>query len=109
MAELTLAQIFGANATQDATTLTIHKADLVGTGLTPSSTNTAESLLAGVVVFGQTTLTSANQLLNTDQSITITDSNDNITTRSSVAYRRKTKIIAFDKVDTGTAFDPDDY
>ncbi|MEH2390043.1 MAG: hypothetical protein V7K14_30620 [Nostoc sp.] len=107
MAEPTLVQIFGANATQDATTLTIHKADL--TGLTPSSTNTAESLLAGIVVFCQTTLTSANQLLNTDQSITITDSNDNITTRSSVAYRRKTKIIAFDKLDTGTAFDPDDY
>lgn len=107
MAEPTLAQIFGANATQDATSLTIHKADL--TGLTPSSTNTAESLLAGIVVSGQPSLSAANQALNTDQSITITDSNDNITTRSGVAYRRKTKIITFDKVDTGSAFDPDDY
>ncbi|MHC5718674.1 MAG: hypothetical protein ACYTX0_43055 [Nostoc sp.] len=107
MAEPTLAQIFGANATQDATSLTIHKADL--TGLTPSSSNTAESLLAGIVVFGQTTLTSANQTSNPDQSITITDSNDNIVTRSSIPYRRKTKIIAFDKPDNGSAFDPDDY
>lgn len=107
MAELTLAQLFGANATQDATTLTIHKADL--TGLTPSATNTAESLLAGVVAFAQPSLSAANQALNADQSITITDSNDNIQTRAGIAYRRKTKIIAFDKVDTGTAFDPDDY
>ncbi|MHC5727681.1 MAG: hypothetical protein ACYT04_50735 [Nostoc sp.] len=107
MAEPTLAQIFGANATQDSTTLTIHKADL--TGLTPAATNTAESLLAGIAGTAQTTLTSANQTSNTDQSIVIADSNDNIVTRSSVAYRRKTKIIAFDKVDTGSAFDPDDY
>jgi len=107
MAEPTLAQIFGANATQDSTTLTIHKADLAG--LTPVAMNTAESLLAGIAVTAQSTLTSANQTSNTDQSIVITDSNDNIVTRSSVAYRRKTKIITFDKVDTGSAFDPDDY
>lgn len=107
MAEPSLVQLFGASATQDATTLTIHKADL--TGLTPSATNTAESLLAAIAVFAQTTLTTANQASNTDQSITITDSNDNIVTRSSIPYRRKTKIIAFDKPDNASAFDPDDY
>ncbi|WP_257237108.1 hypothetical protein [Nostoc sp. 'Peltigera malacea cyanobiont' DB3992] len=66
-------------------------------------------MLAGIAGTAQITLTSANQTSNTDQSITITDSNDNIVTRSSIPYRRKTKIIAFDKPDTGSVFDPDDY
>jgi|GEM_PF-3049252 len=107
MAEPALNVIFGARATQDSTTLTITKADL--TGLTPSATNTAESLLAAIVAFAQPTLSTANQAQNIDQSIVISDSNDNIVTRSGVAYRRKSKIIAFDRVDNGSTFNPNDY
>lgn len=106
MSEPTLQLLFGPNATQNNTSVTITKADL---GLTPSSTNTAESILAGIVGFAQQILTAANQATNADQSITITDSNDTMVTRSSVPYRRKSKIVAFDKVDAGTAFNPNDY
>lgn len=41
------ALIFGSNATQDATSLTITKADLIG--LTPSENNTAESLFIAII------------------------------------------------------------
>lgn len=104
-----LQSIFGANATQTATTLTITKADFAGTGFTPSNSNTAESLLGAIVGFSQNTLTATNQTSNTDQSVTITDSNDSIVTRSGVAYRRKTKVVAFDKPDNGSTFNPNDY
>lgn len=109
MAEPTLAQVFGANAAQNATTVTITKADLSSSGFTPASSNTAESILAAILAFGQPTLTSTNQASNTDQSVTIADSNDSIVTRSSVAYRRKTKIVTFDKPDSGSTFNPSDY
>ncbi|OUL28283.1 hypothetical protein BV378_07625 [Nostoc sp. RF31YmG] len=109
MAEPTLAQIFGANAAQTSTTVTITKADLTSTGFVASSSNTGESILAAIVAFSQTTLTSTNQASNTDQSVTISDSNDSLTTRSSVTYRRKTKIITFDKTDSGSTFNPGDY
>ncbi|MBC1242280.1 hypothetical protein GNE10_35350, partial [Nostoc sp. 2RC] len=57
MAEPTLTQVFGANATQDATTITITKADLTGVGLTAASENTAESLFTAIVLKAQTALT----------------------------------------------------
>ena len=45
---ITLTDLFGSGATQNATSLTIQKSDLVG--LTPSSSNTAESLLVAILV-----------------------------------------------------------
>ena len=109
MSEPSLQSIFGANATQTATTVTLTKADFASTGFTPSNSNTAESILGAVVGFAQNTLTAANQASNPDQSVIITDSNDNIVTRSGVPYRRKTKVVAFDKVDNGSIFNPNDY
>jgi hypothetical protein len=44
----TLTQLFGANATQDNQSLVIRKSDLPG--LTPSSNNTAESLLVAILL-----------------------------------------------------------
>lgn len=48
MQALTLEQLFGVNAIQTSQSLTITKADLPF--LTPSSNNTAESLLAAIVL-----------------------------------------------------------
>ena len=45
---ISLTNLFGSGATQDATSLTIIKSDLVG--LTPSLSNSAESLLAAILV-----------------------------------------------------------
>ncbi len=52
------ALIFGSHATQDTSTLTIVKADLVG--LTPSENNTAESLFAAIL----TSLLSGERTIN---------------------------------------------
>ena len=109
MAEPTLQQVFGSNATQTATQLIISKADLATIGLTASATNTGESLLAAIIVFSQQTLTDTNQDTNADQSISISDNSDSLVTRNSTIYRRKSKTIEFDKADTSANFDPDDY
>ncbi len=105
----TLAQVFGQNAVQNATTLTITKADLSTTGFTPSATNTADSLLAAILAFAEQTLTPANQSSNPEQSVAIADSFDSITLINTVSYRVKTKSLSFQKPDTGSAFNPNDY
>ncbi|MCM0593455.1 MAG: hypothetical protein KA716_25965 [Gloeotrichia echinulata DEX184] len=50
MEVLTLQQVFGENAFQSSNTLTISKADLVSVGLPPTTVNTAESLLAAIIL-----------------------------------------------------------
>jgi hypothetical protein len=56
MAKPTLAEVFGPNATQDANTITISKADLATVGLNASANNTAESLLAAILFKAETGL-----------------------------------------------------
>jgi hypothetical protein len=109
MAEPTLISVFGANATQSATELIISKADLVAIGLTASATNTPESLLAAIIALAQPALGETGYGANLDQSITITDGTDSLTTRGTVTYRQKTKTIDFFKADPSGTFDPDDY
>ncbi|MEH1783264.1 MAG: hypothetical protein V7L26_30075 [Nostoc sp.] len=69
MALLTLQQVFGSNATQNATTVTFLKGDLQG--LTPQTVNTADSIFAGIVnnVWQQFegSLTDQNGITVTDQ------------------------------------------
>lgn len=48
MNQLTLAQLFGVNCSQDGQVLVINKSDLPG--LTPSSNNTAESLVVAITL-----------------------------------------------------------
>ncbi|KPQ34612.1 MAG: hypothetical protein HLUCCA11_13950 [Phormidesmis priestleyi Ana] len=81
MAEPTLTEVFGAGAIQDATTLTITKADLVSVGLTASASNTAESLLAAIVLKARDFLTDTAFTSNPDQSITILSGFDSIVQR----------------------------
>ncbi|MEA5601071.1 hypothetical protein [Nostoc sp. UHCC 0252] len=50
MQALTLAQLFGVNASQTATELVIKKADLVAIGLTPQTNNRAEQLVVALVL-----------------------------------------------------------
>jgi hypothetical protein len=57
MAKPTLTEVFGANATQDATTITISKTDLAEIGLTATANNTAESILAALVLKAGKSLT----------------------------------------------------
>lgn len=112
MAEPTLTQVFGAGAAQTATTITITKADLTVTGLTASASNTAESLLAAIVLKAQGYLTDANFDANIDQSITITPGFNSIVTRpvaggSTAEYRQFQYSVNAHKLDN-LALDPDD-
>ena len=110
MAEPTLQQVFGANAVQDATTLTISKADL--TGLTASASNRAEALFVAILLKAKSYLTETNYDSNTDQSITIVTPDYNaqsLVTRGTQQYRQYTENINLFKIDNTGAIDPDDF
>jgi hypothetical protein len=108
MAEPTLVQVFGTNATQTSTTLTISKADLAG--LTPSATNTAESLFVAILLKAKSFLSDTNQETNIDQSVSVTDGfNPTFVTRNSATYKRDSLTIEMDKIAVGLEIDPDDY
>jgi hypothetical protein len=109
MAEPTLVALFGANAVQDADTLTLSKTDLAAVGLTPSANNSAEALLTAIVKKAGMVLTPNNQDLNPDQSITIEDGFPSIIQRNDTNYRQNQKTISFQKLDTQAEIDPDDY
>jgi hypothetical protein len=108
MAEPTLAQVFGSNATQDATTLTIAKADL--TGLTASANNTAESLLVALILKCAEYLNDTNQSNNIDQSVSIsTATTPSFTNRNNAVYIRDSLTVEIDKPAGTLTIDPDDY
>jgi hypothetical protein len=109
MAEPSLTDIFGPNVVQDATSLTIAKADLAAVGLTPAANNSGEALFTAVVKKAGGTLTVANQDANPDQSITIEDGFPSIVQRNDQNYRQNQKTISFQKLDTQSEIDPDDY
>lgn len=109
MAEPTLQQLFGANATQDMNSLIIDKTDLVAIGLTASATNSAESLLAAIIAIAQQTLTTTNQEANPEQSVVVEDGLESLINRNDQTYRQLTKSISFEKLDAQSVFDPDDY
>lgn len=112
MAKPTLIQVFGAGATQSATTLTISKADLAATGLTASAINTPESLLIAILLLSKSQLTAANQDLNPEQSTIIAEQDFNfqeLVPRNNVVYRQSTYTARFQAIDTNTTTDPDNY
>ena len=111
MAEPTLTSVFGTNVTQDATTLTISKADLSVTGLTASANNTAESLLIAIMLKFKMALTDEARDANIDQSVAVVDGfSPSITTRNDAIYLRNTISVEIDRVLTGAdTIDPDNY
>lgn len=111
MAEPTLQQVFGANAVQDATTLTISKADLAARGLTASTNNTAESLTVAILLQAGAYLTTANQdSVNTDIQVTIADSGfPQLVSRNSLQWRQITYNVNLQTPDSGFTIDPDNY
>ncbi len=111
MAEPTLQQVFGANATQNSTTLTISKADLAVVGLTASATNTAESLIVALMLLAGLYLKPTNQdTVNTDIQVTIADSGfPQLVSRNSAQWRQVTYNVNLQTADNGFAIDPDNY
>ncbi|MBD2489432.1 hypothetical protein [Aulosira sp. FACHB-615] len=109
MAEPTLQEVFGANAIQDANTITIYKSDLPG--LTPQENNTAESLLTGINVKAKQALTQSNFDENLDQSVFIERGFSNFTFRgpNQDSYRVDVLTINLAKPDDSDEIDPDNY
>lgn len=109
MAEPTVMEVFGPSSYQDGNYLCISKGDLGAVGLTYDAENRAEALFAAVVAIAELHLTQTNLDTNLDQSIVITDSFPSLTTKNNQTYRQLTKTITFEKIDTQTGFNPDDY
>jgi hypothetical protein len=105
----TLIQVFGANATQNATEIVIKKADLVAVGLTPGASNTAESLLMAIALNAKVTLSTNNRNTNPDQSLAIEDGYAQIANRGTTQYYQSSFTLTAQKVNTTAAIDPDDY
>lgn len=112
MAEPTLNAVFGANAAQTESTITISKTDLAAVGLTAATTNKAESLLAAIVLLAKTNLADSTFDGNPDQSVTITPGFNSIVTKTATdgtatEYRQFQYNINFHKLDNAV-LDPDD-
>lgn len=109
MAEPTLIDLFGAGATQTATTITIAKADLPG--LTASAANRAEALLVGILLKMKTTLSKTNFDNNIDQSVYVESGYPTFAFRgtNNDSYRVDQLTVNLAKLDTSGTIDPDDY
>ena len=109
MAKPTLIQVFGANATQNATDIILKKADLVAVGLSPSPTNSAESLFVAIALNAKLNLSTANRNTNPDQSVAIEDGFAQIASRGTTQYYQSSFTLTAQKINTTAAIDPDDY
>lgn len=111
MAEPTLVQIFGAGATQDATSLTIQKSSLATVGLTASANNTAESLIVAILLNAEAGIGEDERDANIDQNVAVSiGTSPNTTTRNNEIYLRNTISIEIDKLlPAATTIDPDDF
>jgi hypothetical protein len=110
MAEPTLQEVFGAGATQTATTITILKADLQ---MTASATNRGEQTFAAIVKKASTALTTTTFATNVNQSINIAAGFDSLAYRT-IGNVTETLLqtqftINFAKVQATSGITPDDY
>jgi hypothetical protein len=110
MAEPTLQDIFGAGATQTATTITILKSDLP---MTAVAVNGGERVFAAIAKKAQTPLSTANFATNPDQSINIAAGFDSTVYRTvnnvQTANLQTQLTVNFTKPYTSAGVTPDDY
>lgn len=109
MAEPSFTDIFGATATQDATTVTLTKADFTGVGLTASATNHGEAVLVAILKKAATALTVAAQVANPDQQITIEQGVTGTVIRDGNTYRQYPYTVNLQKLEPADTVDPDDF
>ena len=111
MAEPTLQEVFGANATQDASTLTIRKSDLAITGFTPGAGNTAESLLVALIALAAKSLSEANRTSDTaNRNISVNYSGQDLVDQGTAGYfRRDAYSVLLYKTTQIATVNPDDY
>jgi hypothetical protein len=110
MAEPTLQEIFGAGATQDATSITILKSDLP---MTSAAVNRGEQCFAAIVKKASSTLSTTDFATNGDRSISIAPGYDSLIYRTIGTVQEtllQTQLnINFAKVQATAGVTPDDY
>jgi hypothetical protein len=104
MAEKTLTEALGTNAVQDATTITLSKADLGLTG----ATNTADQVITAIAIKAKPSLTQAKFDSEANQNVYITDGFASYTTKNNENYSVKQIVINMAKLDNSTP-NPMDY
>jgi hypothetical protein len=109
MPKSTLTEVFGAGATQTATSVTFQKADFLN--LDASASNDGSTLFSALLIKNKTTLTQAAFDADVDKSIYMDDGFSSFTTRgeTNIAYRVDQITVNLAKVDSGATLDPDDY
>ncbi|MFP5270325.1 hypothetical protein [Coleofasciculus sp.] len=109
MAEPTIEQVFGANSTQNLDDWVISKSDLQSVGLTPSATNTAESLFVALFLMAKIYLNQINQQTNPDIQVTIEDGFPSLVERNGITYRQRSFNVYLETPDSGSEIDPDNF
>lgn len=109
MAESTLVQVYGANATQDLATVTQSKTDLATVGLVPSATNAAETIFVSQLLLAKTRFNETNRDADPSISITISDPSESIQTLSGVRYKVRSFTIELYKQEDLASTNPMDY
>lgn len=110
MAEPTLQDVFGSNAAQSASDLTISKTDLATIGLTPSASNSGESLLVAVILYAAIRLTeTARSADQVNRNVTVFFGGQDISGSPPNVFRRDAFSLLLYRATTIAPVDPDDY
>jgi hypothetical protein len=107
MSEPLLTDIFGAGATQTADTLHIPKSGL--SMLTALADNTAESLLAAILLTASARLSPLAATKNPAQNIIISNAPDTLVSIGGVNSYRTNRLIGFRHPNDAAGIMPDDY
>ncbi|MDJ0797885.1 MAG: hypothetical protein QNJ51_13895 [Calothrix sp. MO_167.B12] len=106
MSEPTLTEVFGTNSTQDINSLNISKLDLANTGLIALEENTAESLFVAIIKLAANYLKTANQELDPDIQVTISDPQEVKVFRNDLTYNQYIYNVLLDVVSPELNVDP---
>jgi hypothetical protein len=109
--EPTIAEVFGSLATQTEDDLIIKKSDLAAYGLTPSSSNTAESLLVAIFLQARGTLTQENFQIKPEQNIYYSEGFPSFTTKGENAEGWRVEQLQWNisQPNSGVTLNPNDY
>jgi hypothetical protein len=110
MADYTFTELFGPNATQNATDIVIKKADLAGVGLTAAAANSAESLAVAIFLRWYQVATENNRLLDeVNRNTAISDAGSDLYEGQTATYFRRSFAFSVYKQFSIPTLDPDDY
>lgn len=110
MSEPTLQEVFGANAAQTSTTITISKADLASTGLTASANNNAEALMVALVMKATGALSEVARTQDlVNRNVTVNYGGQDLIEQAGGNYRRDAFSVLLYKTTTLATIIPNDY